>query len=166
VANNVSLSVNGKVVAANVEANLLLVDFLRDNLGLTGTNIGCDTSQCGSCTLLLDGLPVKSCSLLVVQADGCEVITIEGLAGNAALHPMQQAFQDNHGLQCGFCTPGMVMAGIGMVERRRASGSGLPSDEEIRSALEGNICRCTGYHNIVKSIAQGAKDMLQGDADV
>lgn len=161
--NNVSLTVNGKNISASVEANVLLVDFLRDNLGLTGTNIACDTSQCGSCTLLLDGLPVKSCSLLVVQADGCEVITIEGLADETVLHPMQQAFKDNHGLQCGFCTPGMVMAGIGLVERRRQSDAGLPSDDEIRSALEGNICRCTGYHNIVKSVSNGAKTMLQGE---
>ena len=160
---NVSLTVNGKTVSASVEANLLLVDFLRDNLGLTGTNIACDTSQCGSCTLLLDGLPVKSCSILTVQADGCVVITIEGLSEDTILHPMQQAFQDNHGLQCGFCTPGMVMAGIGLVERRRVAGAGLPSDDEIRSALEGNLCRCTGYHNIVKSIAQGAKTMLRGE---
>lgn len=161
--NNVSLNVNGKAVSADVEANLLLVDFLRENLGLTGTNIACDTSQCGACTLLLDGLPVKSCSVLAVQADGCSVITIEGLADEVVLHPMQQAFKDNHGLQCGFCTPGMVMAGIGLVERRKAANAGLPTDEEIRAALEGNICRCTGYHNIVKSIADGAKAMLQGE---
>lgn len=161
--NSISLTINGKAVKANVEANVLLVDFIRDHEGLTGTNIGCDTSQCGSCTLLLDGLQVKSCSLLAVQADGCDVITIEGLAKGETLHPMQQAFQDNHGLQCGFCTPGMVMAGIGLVERRRAAGLGAPSEDEVRSALEGNICRCTGYHNIVKSIAHGAKTMLQGE---
>ena len=160
---SISLTLNGKAVSANVEANVLLVDFIRDSQGLTGTNIGCDTSQCGSCNLLVDGLQVKSCSVLAVQADGCEVITIEGLAEGKALHPMQQAFQDNHGLQCGFCTPGMVMAGIGLVERRRAAGLGQPTDQEIRSALEGNICRCTGYQNIVASISQGAKTMLQGE---
>lgn len=161
---SISLTLNGKAVSANVEANVLLVDFIRDSQGLTGTNIGCDTSQCGSCNLLVDGLQVKSCSVLAVQADGCEVITIEGLAEEGkALHPMQQAFQDNHGLQCGFCTPGMVMAGIGLVERRRAAGLGQPTDQEIRSALEGNICRCTGYQNIVASISQGAKTMLQGE---
>ena len=160
---SISLTINNKAVSAKVEANVLLVDFIRDQQGLTGTNIGCDTSQCGSCNLLVDGLQVKSCSVLAVQADGCAVITIEGLAEGKTLHPMQQAFQDNHGLQCGFCTPGMVMAGIGLVERHRAAGLGQPSDQEIRSALEGNICRCTGYHNIVASIAQGAKTMLQGE---
>lgn len=160
---NISLTVNGKPVSATLEANVLLVDYLRDTIGLTGTNIGCDTSQCGSCTLLLDGLPVKSCSLLAVQADGHSVITIEGLAAGKDLHPMQKAFHENHGLQCGFCTPGMIMAGIGLVERRRSAGSGVPSDDEIREALEGNMCRCTGYHNIIQSVAQGAKNMLQGE---
>ncbi len=158
---NISLSVNGEAVSRDVEPNRLLVDFLRQDLGLTGTHVGCDTSQCGACTIHLDGLPVKACSMLAVQADGAQVTTIEGLAAVAGsgdeLHPMQEAFRQNHGLQCGFCTPGMVMAGIGIAQRH-----GAPSDDVIRAELEGNFCRCTGYHNIVKSIAAGAKAMAGG----
>ena len=154
---NVSLSVNGQAVSRHVEPNRLLVDFLREELGLTGTHVGCDTSQCGACTIHLDGLPVKACSMLVVQADGASITTIEGLTpdgGGGDLHPMQEAFRQNHGLQCGFCTPGMVMAGIGIAQRHDA-----PSNDVIRAELGGNFCRCTGYHNIVKSIAAGAKSM-------
>ena len=159
---NVSLSVNGQAVSRDVQPNRLLVDFLREELGLTGTHVGCDTSQCGACTIHLDGLPVKSCTMLVVQADGARITTIEGLAPDGdggALHPMQEAFRQNHGLQCGFCTPGMVMAGIGIAQRH-----GLPSNDVIRAELDGNFCRCTGYHNIVKSIAAGAKAMAMTGA--
>ena len=133
---------------------MLLVDFLRDELGLTGTNIGCDTSQCGSCTVHLDGLAVKSCTTLAVQADGSEVTTIEGLARNGELHPMQQAFWDNHGLQCGFCTSGMIMSAVKLAEQ-----NGSLSEEEIRHGLEGNICRCTGYQNIVKAVQASVQAM-------
>ncbi len=156
---NISLTVNGDKISREVEPNRLLVDFLREELGLTGTHVGCDTSQCGACTIHLDGLPVKACSMLAVQADGGEVTTIEGLAATDSdvLHPMQEAFRQNHGLQCGFCTPGMVMAGIGIAQRH-----GQPGDDLIRAELGGNFCRCTGYHNIVKSIAAGAKAMAEG----
>src|SRR5688572_5011401 len=133
---------------------MLLVDFLRDELGLTGTNIGCDTSQCGSCTVHLDGVAVKSCTALAVQVDGSEVTTIEGLATNGALHPMQQAFWEQHGLQCGFCTPGMIMAAVKLIE-----SNGSLSGEEIRHGLEGNICRCTGYQNIVKAVQAASEAM-------
>lgn len=150
----ITTTVNGKAVTGEAEANTLLVDFLRSGLELTGTHVGCDTSQCGACTVHLDGLPVKSCTLLAVQANGREVTTIEGVGAPGNLHPMQAAFQDNHGLQCGFCTPGMIMAGIGIAGRHAD-----PSEQTIREELEGNICRCTGYHNIVKSIAAGAKAM-------
>ena len=153
----ITTSVNGTPVSGEAEANTLLVDFLREGLELTGTHVGCDTSQCGACTVHLDGLPVKSCTLLAVQANGREVTTIEGIGVPGDLHPMQAAFQDNHGLQCGFCTPGMIMAGIGIADRH-----GAPSEQTIREELEGNICRCTGYHNIVKSIAAGAKTMQGG----
>ena len=152
----VTTTVNGKQVSGDVEPNTLLVEFVRENLGLTGTHVGCDTSQCGACTVHFDGKPIKSCTILAVQAEGHQVVTIEGIGQPGALHPMQAAFQENHGLQCGFCTPGMIMAGIGIVERNR--GSAL-SEETIRAELEGNICRCTGYHNIVKSIAAAARDM-------
>ncbi len=149
----VRISVNGKAEEHEVESRLLLCHLLRDRLGLTGTNIGCDTSQCGSCTVLMDGKAVKSCTILAVQADGCEVTTIEGLAGEGGLHPIQQAFWDNHGLQCGFCTPGMIMTAVEILER-----SPDASDAEVRHGLEGNICRCTGYENIVKSVvAAGAR---------
>jgi carbon-monoxide dehydrogenase small subunit len=135
---------------------MLLVDFLREVLGLTGTHIGCDTSQCGACTVHMDGLAVKSCTVLAVQADGSNIVTIEGLARNGELHPMQQAFWDNHGLQCGFCTPGMIMAAVKLVENNPD-----PSDAEIRHGLEGNLCRCTGYENIVKAVKQAAQTMKQ-----
>jgi carbon-monoxide dehydrogenase small subunit len=150
----VSLTVNGKPQSAEVEARTLLVQLLREKLGLTGTHVGCDTSQCGACVVHVDGRSVKSCTLLAVQAEGAQVTTIEGLAKNGELHPMQQAFRDNHGLQCGFCTPGMVMSAIDLV-RHNAS----PDEREVREWLEGNICRCTGYHNIVKSIIAGAAAM-------
>ena len=152
----IALKVNGKDVTARVEARTLLVAFLREHLQLTGTHVGCDTSQCGACVVLLDGKAVKSCTVLAVMADGSEVVTIEGLAADdAPLHPMQEAFRDNHGLQCGFCTPGMVMTAIDLVRRK-----GHDLDEAtIREELEGNLCRCTGYQNIVKSIAAGAKAM-------
>lgn len=148
---SITLTVNGKTYTREVEPRMLLVDFLRDTLGLTGTNIGCDTSQCGACTVHLDGLAVKSCTVLAVQADGSSVTTIEGLAANGELHPMQQAFWEQHGLQCGFCTPGMIMLAAKLVENRPDI-----TEEEIRQGLEGNICRCTGYHNIVKAVAQAA----------
>ncbi|WP_425405579.1 (2Fe-2S)-binding protein [Hwanghaeella sp.] len=150
----VSMTVNGKSVSGEVEARTLLVQFLRENLGLTGTHVGCDTSQCGACVVHVDGKSMKSCSLLAVQADGAAVTTIEGLADGDNLHPMQEAFRNNHGLQCGFCTPGMVMSAVDL-----ANNNKNPSEEEIREWLEGNICRCTGYHNIVKSIKEGAANM-------
>jgi carbon-monoxide dehydrogenase small subunit len=150
----VSMTVNGKAVSGEVEPRTLLVQFLRDNLGLTGTHVGCDTSQCGACVVHIDGESVKSCTALAVQAEGAEVATIEGLAKDGVLHPMQEAFRENHGLQCGFCTPGMVMSAIELVRGRPDIG-----EQEIRDGLEGNICRCTGYHNIVKSIKAGAAAM-------
>ena len=151
----VSLKVNGRAVSAETEDRTLLVQLLRETLGLTGTHIGCDTSQCGACVVHVDGVAVKSCTILAVQADGSEVRTIEGLATNGTLHPMQQAFHENHGLQCGFCTPGMIMTAVDIVRRL-----GKTLDEAtIRHELEGNICRCTGYHNIVKSIQAGAANM-------
>ena len=143
----VSINVNGVQYRRDVEPRMLLVHFLRDMLELTGTNIGCDTSQCGACTVHLDGVSVKSCTVLAVQADGSNVTTIEGLAQNGELHPMQQAFWDHHGLQCGYCTPGMIMAAVKLVENNPNI-----TDEEIRHGLEGNLCRCTGYQNIVKSV--------------
>ncbi len=150
----VSLSVNGQAVSREVEARTLLVDLLRENLRLTGTHVGCDTSQCGACVVHVNGRAVKSCTLLAVQAEGAEVATIEGLASNGELHPMQEAFRDNHGLQCGFCTPGMVMSAVELV-----TDNPDPSEDEIRSGLDGNLCRCTGYHNIVKAVQAGAKAM-------
>ena len=155
-AHKIALMLNGKDVSASVEANLVLVDFLRDHLNKTGTHVGCDTGQCGACMILINGLPVKACMALAVEADGAMVTTIEGLAVGDALHPMQQAFKNHHGLQCGFCTPGMVMAGIGIAERH-----GVPDKETIRKELDGNLCRCTGYHNIVKAIEAGAKEMAK-----
>ena len=149
----VRISVNGTAEEHDVESRLLLCHLLRDRLGLTGTNIGCDTSQCGSCTVLMDGKAVKSCTVLAVQADGCDVTTIEGLAGADGLHPIQQSFWDNHGLQCGFCTPGMIMTAVEILEREPDA-----SEADVRHGLEGNICRCTGYENIVKSVvAAGAR---------
>ncbi len=153
----ITVKVNGKTYTRDVEPRLLLVHFLRDVLGLTGTNIGCDTSQCGACTIHLDGLAVKSCTTLAVQADGSEIITIEGLAQNGNLHPMQQAFWDNHGLQCGYCTPGMIMAAVKLVEN-----SPNLTEADIRHGLEGNICRCTGYDNIVKAVKAAAAVMAGG----
>ena len=152
----VSMKVNGESVSAEVENRTLLVEYLRDHLGLTGTHVGCDTSQCGCCTVHIDGIPAKSCTMLAVQADGCEVTTIEGLAKDGVLHPMQEAFRENHALQCGFCTPGMVMSAIGIVDRHK----GEELDEKtVRHELEGNICRCTGYHNIVKAILAASEVM-------
>jgi len=151
---SVSMTVNGKAVSAPVEERTLLVHYLRDHLGLTGTHVGCDTSQCGACVVHVDGKSVKSCTVLAVQAQGAPVTTIEGLAKDGKLHPMQEAFRENHGLQCGFCTPGMVMSALDLVKNNPS-----PSESEIRHHLEGNICRCTGYHNIVKSIAAGAMAM-------
>ena len=151
----VTIEVNGKSVTADVAANTLLVDFLREGQRLTGTHVGCDTSQCGACVVHVDGKSIKSCTLLAVQADGAEVTTIEGVANGSELHPMQQAFMDNHGLQCGFCTPGMVMTALDIVNR---NGNNL-DEATVRKELEGNICRCTGYHNIVKSVQAGAKNM-------
>ncbi len=144
----VLITVNGVLHRSEVEPRMLLVHFLRDELGLTGTNIGCDTSQCGACTVHMDGVSVKSCTVLAVQADGSSIITIEGLAQDGDLHPLQQSFWDQHGLQCGFCTPGMIMAAAKLIENNPNI-----TDEEIRLGLEGNFCRCTGYQNIVKSVA-------------
>ena len=154
---SVSMTLNGKAVSAEVEERTLLVSVLRDRLGYTGTHVGCDTSQCGACVVHVDGVSIKSCSLLAVQANGSEVRTIEGLAENGKLHPMQEAFRDNHGLQCGFCTHGMVMSALDLV-----ANNPDPSEREVREWLEGNLCRCTGYHNIVKSILAGAKSMRDG----
>jgi carbon-monoxide dehydrogenase small subunit len=156
----VTLTVNGKSYTRDVEPRLLLVDFLRDELGLTGTNIGCDTSQCGACTVHLDGVAIKSCTTLAVQADGSEVTTIEGIASNGTMHPMQQAFWDKHGLQCGFCTPGMIMTAVKIAE-----SNGNLTREQIRHALEGNICRCTGYQNIVKAV-EAAAQAIRSEAGV
>jgi carbon-monoxide dehydrogenase small subunit len=151
----VTMSVNGKEVSADVEDRTLLSAYLRENLNLTGTHVGCDTSQCGACVVHVDGKAVKSCTMLAIQAAGQEVTTIEGLA-NGELHPMQAAFKENHGLQCGFCTPGMIMTAIDMINRH--GGANL-DEKTIREELEGNICRCTGYHNIVRSIEAAAKKM-------
>ena len=150
-----SLTVNGKPVTAEVDARTLLVDLLRNNLGLTGTHVGCDTGQCGACTVHVDGNAIKACTILAAQAQGATVLTIEGLAAaDGTMHPMQAAFKDCHGLQCGFCTPGMVMSAIDLVERYPQA-----SEQTIREELEGNMCRCTGYHNIVKAVRQGAAAM-------
>jgi carbon-monoxide dehydrogenase small subunit len=150
----VSLTVNGTHRAADIEPRTLLVEFLRQHLGLTGTHVGCDTSQCGACVVEVNGLSVKSCTMLAVQAEGAEVTTIEGLATNGELHPMQAAFKEHHGLQCGFCTPGMILSAIDLVRTNPD-----PSEEQIRAWLDGNLCRCTGYHNIVKAIRAAAQDM-------
>uniref|UniRef100_UPI003BAC9B60 (2Fe-2S)-binding protein n=1 Tax=Stappia sp. TaxID=1870903 RepID=UPI003BAC9B60 len=151
----VSMTVNGRSVSREIEDRTLLVELLRDGLGMTGTHVGCDTSQCGACVVHVDGKAVKSCTMLAAQADGSEVVTIEGLARNGELHPVQAAFKEHHGLQCGFCTPGMIMAAVDMIDRL-----GGPLDEAtIRAELEGNICRCTGYHNIVKAIAAASEQI-------
>ncbi len=149
---NISITVNGKVHSHDVEPRMMLSQYLREVLDLTGTHIGCDTSGCGACTITMDGDAVKSCTLLAVQADGCEITTIEGMATNGQMHPIQEAFKENHGLQCGFCTPGMVMTAADILKNNPN-----PSEEEIRHGLEGNFCRCTGYHNIVKSIQHAAE---------
>jgi aerobic carbon-monoxide dehydrogenase small subunit len=151
----VSMTVNGKSVSGTVEDRTLLVQFLRENLNLTGTHVGCDTSQCGACVVHIDGKAVKSCTILAVQASGSTVVTIEGLANGTELHPVQAAFREHHGLQCGFCTPGMIMTAVDMIERAKKSGEKL-DEHKIRHELEGNICRCTGYHNIVKAIEAAA----------
>jgi carbon-monoxide dehydrogenase small subunit len=151
------MTVNGKSVSGDVEGRTLLVQFLREHLRMTGTHVGCDTSQCGACVVHVNGTSVKSCTMLAVQAEGADVTTIEGLANGDELHPMQAAFREHHGLQCGFCTPGMVMSAIDLVNENPD-----PSETEIREWLEGNLCRCTGYHNIVKSIEAGAKAMRGG----
>jgi aerobic carbon-monoxide dehydrogenase small subunit len=151
----VSLTVNGKSVTADVDPRTLLVQLLREHLRLTGTHVGCDTSQCGACVVHIDGKAVKSCTVLAVQLEGADVLTIEGVAGDGPLHPMQEAFREHHGLQCGYCTPGMIMTAIDIVRRK---GRDL-EERTIREELEGNICRCTGYHNIVKAIAAGARAM-------
>jgi carbon-monoxide dehydrogenase small subunit len=148
------LTVNGKAVSAEVENRTLLVQLLREKLGLTGTHVGCDTSQCGACVVHVDGQSIKSCTVLAVQLQGANVTTIEGVATDGKLHPMQEAFRENHGLQCGFCTPGMVMSALDLVKRNPD-----PNETEVREWLEGNLCRCTGYHNIVKSIVAGAKSL-------
>jgi aerobic carbon-monoxide dehydrogenase small subunit len=152
---SVSMNINGRPVTGNVENRTLLVDFLRDHLGLTGTHVGCDTSQCGACVVHIDGTAVKSCTAFTVGCQGTNITTIEGLAKNGQLHPMQEAFRENHGLQCGFCTPGVIMSSLDIVKR---NGKGL-DEATIRHELEGNICRCTGYHNIVKAIQAGAAKM-------
>ena len=149
---SLEMTVNGKKISHEIDDNLLLVTFLRETIGLTGTHIGCDTSQCGACVVHVDGKSVKSCTMLAAQADDSIIITIEGLADGDNLHPMQQAFHENHGLQCGFCTPGMIMSSIELIEKHKDI-----TDLEIRQGLEGNICRCTGYHNIVKAVAAAAK---------
>jgi carbon-monoxide dehydrogenase small subunit len=148
----ISVTVNGTAYRSDVEPRTLLVHYLRDVLGLTGTHVGCDTSQCGACTVVLDGVGVKACTVFAVQADGAEVLTIEGLAKNGQLHPLQESFSIEHGLQCGFCTPGMIMAAYDLLGRNPH-----PSEEDIRTGLEGNLCRCTGYHNIVKAVQRAAE---------
>ena len=157
----ITVSVNGRAYTRDVEPRTLLVHFLRDAIGLTGTHVGCDTSQCGACTVLLDGRGVKSCTVLAVQANGAQVTTIEGLETNGALHPLQAAFREAHGLQCGFCTPGMIMSSVDLL-----SHNPHPTEGEIRHALEGNLCRCTGYHNIVKAVQIAANTMAAGGSAV
>ena len=152
--NQVNLTVNGEAVSAALDPRTLLVHFLRENLKLTGTHVGCDTSQCGACTVHVNGTPIKSCTIFAVQLDGADVKTIEGVGAHGALHPMQAAFKEEHGLQCGYCTPGMVMMGLDIAKRHQN-----PSEAVIRHELEGNLCRCTGYHNLGKAIAAGAKAM-------
>lgn len=153
-ANQITVKVNGKTHTDEVDGRTLLVHWLRDKLRLTGTHVGCDTSNCGACTVHLDGMAVKSCTMLAAQADGCEVTTIEGMATNGELHPLQAAFKEEHGLQCGFCTPGMIMVADDLLRKNDD-----PSEAEIRAALEGNFCRCTGYHNIVKAIQRAAAEI-------
>jgi aerobic carbon-monoxide dehydrogenase small subunit len=158
---NISLTVNDAPRTVDVAANTLLVDVLRGNLGLTGTHVGCDTSQCGACTVHVDGRSLKSCTLLAAQAQGASITTIEGLGAPDALHPMQEAFRENHALQCGFCTPGMVMAAVDLVTRLRSSATD-PTEAQIRHGLDGNFCRCTGYHNIVRAVKSAAQKQWEG----
>jgi carbon-monoxide dehydrogenase small subunit len=153
----ITVTVNGQARSTDVETRLLLVHYLRESLGLTGTHIGCDTSSCGACTVLLDGAPVKSCTVFAVQADGREITTVEGLAGAEGLHPIQQGFHEEHGLQCGFCTPGMMLTSVALLAEKPD-----PTDEEIRWALSGNVCRCTGYQNIVKAVQNAAAKLREG----
>ena len=154
---NVSFMLNGDAVSAEVDSRTLLVEMIREHLGRTGTHVGCDTSQCGACVIHVDGRSVKSCSMLAVQADGTDIVTIEGVAQNGQLHPMQEAFREHHGLQCGFCTPGMIMSALDLVQQNPE-----PSETEIREWLEGNLCRCTGYQNIVRAVKAGAETMRSG----
>jgi aerobic carbon-monoxide dehydrogenase small subunit len=155
---HIAVTVNGTRHEADVEPRTLLVYFLRENLGLTGTNVGCDTSTCGACTVLVDGQSVKACTMLAVQADGVDVTTIEGMASDGSMHPIQEAFHEHHGLQCGFCTPGMIMAADSLI--READGA--LSEQDVRLGLEGNLCRCTGYHNIVKAVMAASETMQAG----
>jgi len=150
----IAMTINGREVSADVEPRTLLVHFLREDQGLTGTHIGCETSYCGACTVLVDGKTVKSCTMFAVQADGASITTVEGLAENGQLHPVQEGFWERHGLQCGYCTPGMIMSAVGLLESNQS-----PSEDEIRHAIEGNLCRCTGYHNIVRAIEYAAAKM-------
>ena len=150
----VSFTLNGEAVSAQVDARTLLVEMIREHLGRTGTHVGCDTSQCGACVIHVDGRSVKSCTMLAVQAEGADIVTIEGVARNGALHPMQEAFREHHGLQCGFCTPGMIMSALDLVQNNPD-----PSEREVREWLEGNLCRCTGYQNIVRAVMAGAESM-------
>jgi carbon-monoxide dehydrogenase small subunit len=156
----VSLTVNGKPVTVDIDPRTLLVQLLRENLHLTGTHVGCDTSQCGACVVHMDGAAVKACTVLALQCEGSQIGTIEGLANDGALHPMQEAFREHHGLQCGFCTPGMIMTAVDMIERY----GGQLDEKTVRHELEGNICRCTGYHNIVKAILAASETMAKGKA--
>jgi carbon-monoxide dehydrogenase small subunit len=156
---SVAITVNGVVTEHEVEARTLLVHYLRETVGLTGTNVGCDSTSCGACTVLLDGESVKSCTVLAAQADGGAVTTIEGLADGDVLHPMQAAFREHHGLQCGYCTPGMVMAAVSLAEQALADGGGTLDEAAVRQGLEGNLCRCTGYQNIVAAVVAGSVDM-------
>ena len=151
---NVSLTLNGESVSAQVDSRTLLVEMIREHLGKTGTHVGCDTSQCGACVVHVNGRSVKSCTMLAAQAGGADIVTIEGVAQNGQLHPMQEAFREHHGLQCGFCTPGMIMSALDLVKQNPD-----PSEREIREWLEGNLCRCTGYHNIVRAVKAGAESM-------
>jgi aerobic carbon-monoxide dehydrogenase small subunit len=158
-AHAVTVTVNGTTYTREIEPTLLLVEFLRETLGLTGTHVGCDTSQCGACTVRVEGLATKACTMLAVQADGADIVTVEGLAKNGELHPIQRAFAKEHGLQCGFCTPGLMITAVDFLERNAS-----PSDAEIRHAIKGNLCRCTGYHNIVNAIRTASAEMRQGAA--
>ncbi len=155
----ITVTVNGTTYEKEVDPRTLLVHFLRETLGLTGTNVGCETSLCGACTIIIDGIAVKSCTQFAVQADGSDIMTIEGLAQNGKLHPLQEGFWEKHGLQCGYCTPGMIMAAYGLLQT-----NSNPTEEEIRHGLEGNLCRCTGYHNIVKAVQYATEQMQQGGA--